>query len=292
MGTYLRKIAQLAGLVFFLSCGSGKTEELISLIPHGLAFYHIQNPTMPCDWIRIFDGLPSIRLSFVHRVSGDSDRCLIRLLEDPRPKAIQIFLSEGVCVRKANCSDRNPSTGDQILEAGKEIAHIIDLHCKKCTISYIPQLEDDFTGFRACDVALALRLGISKIANHGFQIWRNPNIKTDPDFVCFDGVELHEFESYGLRQVPQALCSYSNDGVDLEVGSVWNLPHRITTRSFLQNVKTRFQHCFSYLWTATGNCLQTDSSVSRRPVNRSCPLDAVKISELNRILLEANQISS
>lgn len=83
----------------------------------GYAYYGIMHPGWPCEEsYRAFDGLPAIRLSVLWETFGEDTRCLQRLIDDERPKVLEIHLINEVCQRNKRCGDYEPLRGISVDE--------------------------------------------------------------------------------------------------------------------------------------------------------------------------------
>lgn len=91
-----RILAAIASI--FVSFGVAYGESL------GVAYYALRSHSWPCD--KSYDVLhhqPVLRISYLANTFGNSKKCLKRFLSDPRPKAIEVHLLNGSCVRYRRC---------------------------------------------------------------------------------------------------------------------------------------------------------------------------------------------
>ena len=249
-----------------------------------------QHELMNCDWIRAFDGLPEICMAFLFRSFGSENRCLLELMQDPRPKHLRVYLSQGTCIRKGNCSPLEAVVPSQIIDRAVDFLSFVDATCESCSVDIVPRLEDNLTHDEACSIGAQIRETFPFLGLR-FQpiVSRNPLSPSDYNFdaPCFDSVELHGDTAAHFYAQPETECIYSNDGIDVAIGgTLWSNPQIMSEAEIRGAVEEKYSRCDSYIWTADSNCLTTDTISSPFPYDRQCTIDMATIEALNSLLLE------
>lgn len=259
-------------ILLLVSCGGGS--ESSSPMPDpmlGIMWQSVQKSD-ECAWLEVFNGIDNKNLSFLWGSYGSNRICLDRFLRSGGSKLLRIYLSNGVCIRKKNCSEKEINSISDIKKAAEEVSKITG-----AVIQIVPQLEDNWTDAYACEVAYQLR----KVTHH--EIWRNPvsQLQLSASFACFDGIELH-----GERPLfTSANASGSNDGRSLLLS-----PYEWGGLSISRDDANRERNAFGrdsyyFLWHALGNCLKGDTANAPFPYQRDCENRPDIISDLNQILL-------
>lgn len=246
----------------------------------GISHLGVNHLLMDCKWLDLFSHSKKPALAFLYRSFGNNDACVISFLKRYPNALVNLYASNGSCLRKDICSEKEATTAEEIIARAKEGASLISDHCPGCHLRITIQLEDDLDNTTACYIADALRLLLPPQT----EIWRNPNNPKRHRFRsnCFDGVELHNKHRFPRRY--RGRCAWSNDGQDLLVGdTIWNHQPRITSGRVYELATGELAGCDIYLWTADGNCLGTDSNAAPAPPHRSCKTDPATIDGLSRL---------
>lgn len=276
-------------VVWFLAACGGSGSNAAKSTPtdpraafFGVMWQGVQNGSMDCSWLDIFRDVPKPALSFLAVSYGVNNDCLAEFLADEREKVVNAYLSNGVCIRRRNCSDIELSTTGQIVAAARWVNHIFYLHCKNCRKILTIQLEDNLDEHTACLIADAVREAVPDA-----EVWRNPERAADigSSYTCFDGIELHNSTDYSEG----VATAWSNDGADLLLGNtIWANPSRVSRDDARRGARESGADIV-YFWAADGNCLLTDSGAAPWPYKRDCSnRDSKTISDLNQLLLTTN----
>jgi hypothetical protein len=254
----------------------------------GLSLLAVQNSSYGCEWISAFDGIDTLYLAILWNSFGDRNDCLIRFLEDTRPKVLNVYLSNGSCERKKNCSEREVANPFRELpERALAVKELVQAHATNTRLIVTIGLEDNYLDLNAEYFCESI-----KRRDNAIEVWRNP-VKADQlnNTNCFSGYELHHQEREADATRFRVACGYSNDGYDLEgigIGE-WALSNRIDTTALLDEIGNRKRDCISYIWSArASNCLRFDSGQSVAPHFRQCDFNRDVFSNLNQLLREAN----
>lgn len=290
----LQNFARVAGLSALVACASPvDTPEEPGIRPPqfervevraGLSWLNLQNETMGCEWLSAFDGLPELYLGFLYGSSGDSVQCLLIWLSDQRPKTLVAYLSNGVCIRKDNCSEREAITPNDIGTRAREVQMIVETHGVNTEIILVPQLEDNW----GQEAAQEARRAVLASVGPGSRIYRNPVTAAQAgsrDESSFSGLVLH-YDAFEESGEPPPPCVYSNDGWDISgIGSTWNIPHTAPITEVIKRAR-ELPACIVLLWAADGNCLTQDTRDAPLPHLRNCEPNPEKIEILNRSLIK------
>lgn len=279
-------------VLFVAACGSERGGEssgvgtLRATIGRaGTVVMLAQNPSMNCDWVKVFNGVDYVALSFLWGSAGDSNYCLAELVKDGKPTSINVYIANGSCERKDICSEREATTPDKVVEAGVDAVRTLQQVCPDCEITVTLGLEDNWSAREACMLAGKLRGSLS-LFGFSTPVWRNPvnHYQIGGSADCFDGFELHgyQFEHFPNRKP----CRWSNDGADLLLGNrTWSASDLISVSEF-KRVAREIPDCSVYAWSAEGNCLTADSSRAPAPHERTCgAMTAEAVTGLNDLLL-------
>lgn len=279
---------KLIALVFLTACSGGSSKappqpdtSRVRESFFGIDYKFPTNPTMSCAWVKAFRGVKYPVLSFLWHTPGRNFKCLDPFLADGRRKTTLIHLSNGICRKdiKDNCPPTEPKLKDIPNLALEAYTHVKNL-CPKCKVLLSPQLEDGLHPGAFCRIVTEIKKKVPEAI-----IVRNP-LYEDYDRgskKCYDYLELHNNESAFFKERDKP-CIWSNDGYDLKIGAgTWDLPYTWTLQEWEQHHRPG---CINLLWTADGNCLNTDTAQAPFPADRHCSTDEATISELNRILLE------
>jgi hypothetical protein len=252
----------------------------------GFDVYLAQNHSKSCEWIDLYVGQPTLALTILWQAGAYNDVCLKKFLHDQRPTTLQLFVANGVCDRKRNCTEQERAAlRDYGLANTIEALNFIRAESQgPIDIQIIVSLEDNMSYAQARDACLNLKHTVAGEA----QIWRNPNEPSTHNFNddCFDGVRLHNHHQFPTSY--SGKCSWSNDGLDIDfpTGEVWSLPHRISPEEMLNQVRERRGDCDIYAWSASAsNCLRRDSSEVASVDRRDCSSSDTNI-DLIKALIE------
>ena len=114
----MEKVLGLCFIVFLLcvSCGGGGVEEDKSRSV-GLTFLGLRSETVDCKQVfQMLDGIEQPAISFLWESFGENDDCLDEFLADSRPKIVQVFLVNAVCLRKGNCAGADLDGYDAVID--------------------------------------------------------------------------------------------------------------------------------------------------------------------------------
>ena len=79
----------------------------------GLGTFALLHPSFPCDeTMNAFRTASHLRFAYLVTTFGDDRRCLERLLNDPRPKTVEIILFNYNCVKWNRCGPYEPLAGE------------------------------------------------------------------------------------------------------------------------------------------------------------------------------------
>lgn len=262
----------LSLFVTVVGCGGGEhsSEDFVRSdisSSMGVAWLSVQRDD-DCSWKQIFKGVKKPKLAFLWGSYGRQDSCLKSFLSDGRPKRIHIYLSNGPCERKNNCSSLEIEKEVEIAARAIQAYNLVRNNCIDCTLSLSPQLEDNFSQAKAIRLGKEIR---RLIRDMSVILVRNPN-----KFVGREPV----YDSYEFHNSPpdMAPCLWSNDGKDISDidSTVWALPQRIKMSELGGEM------CERFLWTADGNCLSADSRDAPYPHERDCSYE--EFNKLNKAI--------
>lgn len=269
----------LAFSLLLLACGggsgSGSNENTQSDPFLGVMWQRAQKDSN-CTWLKIFDDIEQVNLSFLWNSYGNDNTCLLSLFSSGKSITLRTYLSNGVCIRKNNCSEREiQSTGD--IKKALVAVQALATNCPTCLLQIVPQLEDNWTHEKACSVYEALKPFTSA------EIIRNPvkQSQVNYDATCYDGIELHNELPAGRQ-----LFSGSNDGASLLLSdyAFSGLLIDVVEASRRRNAFGRSSYYF--IWHALGNCLKGDTRNAPFPHQRVCEDNENIYIDLNSILQE------
>ena len=286
----IRKTIVASLIAVAIGCGEGTSDRLESkaLVTGsltGISWLSALNGD--CEWLKIFSDVPVPVLSVLWGSFGESPHCVMQWLREPRFKVLNVYLGNSVCLRKNNCAAEDTITTRGRLANALKAARIAEQGGDWTELRVTLSLEDNFSTEEACAEASEMRSALDAAGHHSVEIWRNPERASDHDFTsdCFDGIELHNDQRFPDDYIGP--CAYSNDGADLEIGNtIWDLPSRITRGRLIEVLRRSFNRCTSYIWTADGNCLSTDSIRAVHPSDRNCVYDESTSNELREIITE------
>ena len=276
-------------LLLLVSCGGGGSSVTTTTSDnyYGLTFLGLRSQTTVCSQVfEMLDGVERFAVSLLWNSFGESDECLLSLLQDPRPKSIQVFLVNAVCLRKNNCAGVDAEGYDLVIDRAMDaydtIIPFISMHD---TLIITPALEDDLDVLDYKYIADEIRFYApeAKIGRnkHGLQI-------SAADCADADYCELHnEAELNG-----SATFQWSNDGYDLSLGGdTWSLPYQYTREDVLGRVTNRLQGARTvYLWKASFNGLLADSAGSLPPIDRYIAVSKHDREQVNNLLKEIEDV--
>ena len=240
-----------------------------------------------CEWLDIFSDVPIPVLSILWGSFGESPHCVMQWLREPRFKVLNVYLGNSVCVRKNNCAAEDTITAAGRLANALKIARLAHEGGEWAELRITLSLEDNFGTEEACTEASEIRSALLEAGYHSVEVWRNPERASEHDFSsdCFDGIELHNDQRFPIDYA--GACAYSNDGADLEIGNtIWDLPNRTTRQRLIEVLRGSFSGCTSYIWTADGNCLSTDSLRAVHPSARNCIYSESTGRELREMIIK------
>lgn len=229
-----------------------------------------------CNWLRIFDGVEQINLSFLFNSYGSDNTCLLKLFNTDKEIRLRSYLSNGVCIRKNNCSEREIQSIPDI-ELALVAVEALASDCATCVLEIVPQLEDNWTHSKACEVYNRLK-AITKN-----DVIRNPVKQSQVDFnnTCFDGIELHNELPEGRQ-----LYSGSNDGAALLLSEYDYSGLSISVAEASRRRDALGRDSYYYIWHPLGNCLHGDTAQAPFPHQRDCRDDSQIYTDLNKLLIE------
>ena len=279
-------------MLLLISCGgsgsSNSDTPPTSDNYYGLTFLGLRSETTDCSQvIEMFDGVERFAVSFLWKSFGESDECLLQLLQDPRPKSIQVFLVNGVCLRKNNCFDADIAGYDVVInnaiQAYDTIIPFISMHDE---LIITVGLEDDLELYDYQYIAEQIRFYApnAKIGRnkHGLQI-------SAADCADADYCELHnQAEPLDIN----TSLGWSNDGYDLSLGgNLWGLPYQYTREDVLGRITNGLQGArIIYLWKASFNGLLGNSANSLPPSQRTITVSEYDREQINNTLKEIEYV--
>jgi len=273
----MEKILGACFIVFLLCVSCSKSNDVTTEPTrfHGLTLLGLRSKTFDCgELFEMLDGIEAPAVSFLWDSFGEDSDCLLSFLSDSRPKSIQVFLVNAVCLRKGNCSGADAPGYDTILEkAMSAYDEIIPYIRDRDELIITPALEDDLKNSDFEYIANKLRDFLPEA-----KIGRNKNgleISAD-NCAAADYCELH---NEAVAIFDDENLGWSNDGYDLNLGGdIWRLPYKYTREELLTRIAERFRGTrHLYLWKASFNGLLGDSSGTIPPHERT-----IKISEHDR----------
>lgn len=266
-------------LLFFLACGGDDSASSPGIPDRNLGVMWLSATNdQSCEWLEIFEGVEPINLSFLYPSFGKDFSCLREIFSWGVETNLRVYLSNGICKRKSNCSDLEPRNLGEVINAFLEIERVV-LDCPHCTLQIAPQLEDNFSHAEACQYAAALQGLMS------YEIIRSPVTieSVDDNDPCFDGIELHNEDPRGSQR--PGYYSGSNDGKSILLPSEYafsglhiSIPGASRFRDEI-GAPGRF-----YIWHALGNCLHRDTAQEVFPHLRNCDTRPDIYHDLNQLL--------
>lgn len=212
-----------------------------------------------CQWLTAFDGSTHPYLAFLWASFGDDNFCLIEFMRADVPKTLQVYLSNGSCERKDNCSYLEIKEEIEIAIRAKQVISFVEDYCDNCSLILVPQLEDNFSDAKARRIGAELE----RLTNGTeVKVYRNP-LYSPRRKAPYDGIEYH-------NTIPElSPCIWSNDGIDVDIdGDTWS--GETMSREEFEHLSRLYQHCKILLWVADGNCLTGDSGTALYPHQRQC----------------------
>lgn len=263
----------LALFIFCFACGSSEQQDA-QQDPYLGVMWQSAMKTGSCDWLQIFNDVEHVNLSFLWGSYGSDSTCLHQLFNTARPIVLRAYLSNGVCIRKRNCSALEIESIGEIIQALGEV-QAVAAHCASCVLEIVPQLEDNWTHNQACAVYNALR------GRTDASIIRNPvkQSQVNYDSSCFDGIELH-------NELPERRqrTSGSNDGAGLLLSRYDFSGVSIDVAEAIRRRKLFGRDSHYFLWHPLGNCLHGDTAQAPFPYLRNCEDRPDILQDLNDIL--------
>tara|TARA_R110000868_G_scaffold330792_1_gene591786 strand:- start:1091 stop:1876 length:786 start_codon:yes stop_codon:yes gene_type:complete len=224
----------------------------------GLMWQSVRKNNESCSWIKAFNKKTNPYLAFLWGSYGDDNRCLIKFMEKFPKARIRVYLSNGICIRKNNCSKLEATSTKAILKAACEAKALISSVCPECRQEIVYQLEDNYEGVKACKLARKYRKKV------GGKIYRNPTFRTQLDPNCFDGYELHN-DVMTLNNFV-----WSNDGKSLLLDD-YQYNGLVMSVAELERQKAKLRRKDDViLWHAAGNCLYGSTETAPYPFKRTC----------------------
>jgi len=280
----MEKILGACFIVFLLCVSCSKSSDVRPEPTrfHGLTLLGLRSETFECGQLfEMLDGIDAPAVSFLWDSFGEDSDCLLSFLSDSRPKSVQVFLVNAVCLRKGNCSGPDAPGYDTILEkAMSAYDEIIPYIKDRDELIITPALEDDLKNSDFEYVANKLREFLPEA-----RIGRNKNglEVTDDDCAAADFCELHN-EAVALFD--NADHGWSNDGYDLDLGgNIWRLPYKYTREDVLGRITERFRGARAiYIWKASFNGLLGDSGGTLPPYQRTIRVSEHDRIEINKLL--------
>lgn len=234
----------------------------------------VQNESMPCDWQEAFKDLDDYYLAFLWGSYGRNNRCLTTFLTSNSYNYLTVYLSQGVCERKKNCSSIEAQTYNEISEALREAREYFT-QFNNVSVRYVLKLEDNYSALEAELLAAQIK------ANYDIELWRNPNNKSELNPVTFfDGIELHN-DTIDAAEFP---ITYSNDG-KCPLLANYNFSGLFIGLDEIRRIRRSLgRNTYFLLWHPVGNCLHGDTLHAPYPINRDCSQNTQVYKELNSFL--------
>lgn len=261
-------------LIFILSCGGSPDQKTESFT--GVMWQSAMKGGASCQWHGLFKGVPEPYLAFLWGSYGKDSSCLVPFLQSNPHSKIRVYLSNGVCIRKGNCSRLEAASISDILGNAKEATKLIKDNCPDCELELVLQLEDNLLPNHAC-------LFAEKLNDEGFlYVERNPVDESLLDSGCFSGYELHNstnFPGGSSRRI------WSNDGKNLLLQE-YDFRGLHIDLAETRRVRDQIGRSSSILlWHALGNCLHGDTTDAPYPYLRTCEDRPDIIKAINEELL-------
>lgn len=260
-------------ILFVIACGSQEQQDAQQDAYLGVMWQSAMKPGS-CDWLQIFNDVEHVNLSFLWGSYGSDSTCLHQLFNTTRPIVLRAYLSNGVCIRKRNCSALEVESVGEIVQALGEVQTLVAA-CPSCVLQIVPQLEDNWTHNQACAVYNALR------GKTDANIIRNPvkQSQVDYDYNCFDGIELH-------NELPEGRSTFSgsNDGAAILLSSYDYSGLSITLDEARRRRDIYGRGSYFYIWHPLGNCLHGDTAQAPYPYLRECENRPDILQDLNTLL--------
>lgn len=279
----MEKILGACFIVFLLfSCSKSNDVTPEPTRYHGLTLLGLRSETFDCnDLFEMLDGIDAPAVSFLWDSFGEDSDCLLSFLSDSRPKSIQVFLVNAVCLRKGNCSGPDAPGYDTILEKGMSAYdEIVPYIRDRDELIITPALEDDLKNSDFDYIANKLRDFLPEA-----KIGRNKNGLEIRNNACA-AVDYCELHNEAVALFDDANLGWSNDGYDLDLGGdIWRLPYQYTREELLTRIAERFRGArHFYLWKASFNGLLGDTISAEPPYQRTITISEHDREQINEIL--------
>ena len=286
----MEKILGACFIVFLLCVSCSKSNDVTTEPTryHGLTLLGLRSETFECgELFEMLDGIQSPAVSFLWDSFGEDSDCLLSFLSDSRPKSVQIFLVNAVCLRKGNCSGADACGYDTILEkAMSAYDEIVPYIRDRDELIITPALEDDLKDSDFEYIANKLREFLPEA-----KIGRNKNgleISAD-NCAAADYCELH---NEAVASFSDPSIGWSNDGYDLDLaGDFWSLSYQYTPEDVLGRVTDGLSGArIIYLWKASFNGLVGDTLRAVPPYQRTVTISEHDREAINNLLKEIQDV--
>jgi len=286
----MEKILGACFIVFLLCVSCSKSNDVTTEPTrfHGLTLLGLRSKTFDCgELFEMLDGIEAPAVSFLWDSFGEDSDCLLSFLSDSRPKSIQVFLVNAVCLRKGNCSGADAPGYDTILEkAMSAYDEIIPYIRDRDELIITPALEDDLKNSDFEYIANKLRDFLPEA-----KIGRNKNgleISAD-NCAAADYCELH---NEAVASFSDPSIGWSNDGYDLDLaGDFWSLSYQYTPEDVLGRVTDGLSGArIIYLWKASFNGLVGDTLRAIPPYQRTVTVSEHDREAINNLLKEIQDV--
>lgn len=195
----------------------------------------------------------------------------------------------GPCLRKDNCPEYAATEIEDIVSNAIEAIEWVRSRCWNCPLDVVVQLEDNLTNAEACHATLKIKEASLLLGLENIRVGRNPlSDEGLTNIFCYDFVELHQDSVSRFMGIPE--CTYSNDGADLTIPPVWNLPSTVSPEDVTQFATNFASRCNVLLWKASLNCLSGDSKEALLPRDRMCLVDRGTLEGLEKLIEDISNV--
>lgn len=254
----------------------------------GRAPYALRNPSFNCDsFLNSLSGVSNLHISFLWDSFGEDNTCLLRLMNDPRLKTLEIFAINEVCHRNGYCAPGEFLYG---FPGGPKVYNKMILNYNPALLEKIAQqmwnirafLDQHLQPGTHCMISPGLESNLSSAAS-GVINGMAANIFPMCSIVQCGGKKINNAsykESHGKNPAAKSPCIVNLDGTDISFPQrkSWS-PNNIKVSKIPNFIRKYAPRCeVVYLWTQDDNCRYGPARIA--PNLRDCTQGYSEINNL------------